>query len=413
MLGFGTFLLMWLMATTQGSSLDPQFFWWVDPLRQSLQKRRAIEEKPTRPSNLRPLEIHVKNNFLSERELHEMRLLMLRLQNQKDTSKGKGRGNRVHEGLINGAKGLIAYPGVFALHSSKRERNTLISILAKATHYLSENLILDGTLHGKHKFDKNIGIHLGVFALYEYVPDTSSVSAHTDTDYNGRCLSVALHLPNWIDDVEKNLPVEGGVFQTLRCVNNDVDAILRGDADVLDCTGVSGEKMAQMIDDGVFENANISMKPFRESSYTPGKLNAFLSESPHTVTALDGPGTRAILFMWFQCEPLNEPPEEYAIVRKAQKSAKQYRSGRYSRGKWRYLNSTLRSTDRAKIRNKIRERGYSRHDEERYSHRASVSIEISQTREPGVMVTEGGIREEEIGGGEAWGEGTQGRLEYF
>ena len=112
-----------------------------------------------------------------------MRLLMLRLQNQKDTSKGKGRGNRVHEGLINGAKGLIAYPGVFALHSSKRERNTLISILAKASHYLSENLILDGTLHGKHEFDKNIGIHLGVFALYEYVPDTSSVSAHNWKDF--------------------------------------------------------------------------------------------------------------------------------------------------------------------------------------------------------------------------------------
>ena len=34
------------LTTTQGSSLDPQFFWWVDPLRQTLQKSRTIEEKP-------------------------------------------------------------------------------------------------------------------------------------------------------------------------------------------------------------------------------------------------------------------------------------------------------------------------------------------------------------------------------
>lgn len=114
-----------------------------------------------------------------------------------------------------------------------------------------------------------------MFYTCQYLADrngfASEVTAHTDTDYEGRCLSAALHLDNWHEEEEEeedsgessggsgessggsggessgeshgyaNLEVEGGEFQVLECI------------DSIDCTGAVGEKLAKMHDDGVFE----------------------------------------------------------------------------------------------------------------------------------------------------------------
>ena len=50
-----------------------------------------------------------------------------------------------------------------------------------------------------------------------------------------------------------------------------------------------------------------------EIPYQPGRLAMFLPETPHAVTPLTGPGSRAVLFMWFHCRQFTQPPGRYYL----------------------------------------------------------------------------------------------------
>jgi hypothetical protein len=97
---------------------------------------------------------------------------------------------------------------------------------AQIVRYVNKHLVINGTLPGSHVYDAlTHGLHLGYFAIYDYASDatgnTSTVSTHADTDFQGRCLSVALHLDNAPrPDHSPNLQTEGAVFETAECTTD-------------------------------------------------------------------------------------------------------------------------------------------------------------------------------------------------
>jgi hypothetical protein len=51
------------------------------------------------------------------------------------------------------------------------DRATMVSVLAKVSFYANNHLDLDSTLEGNgHELDDDVGMHMGIFAIYEYQP---------------------------------------------------------------------------------------------------------------------------------------------------------------------------------------------------------------------------------------------------
>jgi hypothetical protein len=315
-----------------------------------------------------PSKMHVKESFLGPSERKKLRKMFLRHRKlpgaemgggekgEEDRSSSSSRAAKkaavaaspsgeagiVHKTITNMATNVAAFPPVFWNENSnflqgdienegetvkegdvrttsqrddqekeEEERALLVSVLAKVALYATENLKLNGTLKsGPHAHKDDVGMHLGIFAFYEYQPDQSGkdskVTAHSDMDYEGRCLSAGLHLDNWMESEDEepiNTPISGGDFTVSKCAHG------------LDCHQGVNHKLAAMMREGVFAFAEGDPsngtdgpnkgKPTLEATasapYNPGDLAMFLPESPHYVTPLLQ-GRRAILFMWFHCD---------------------------------------------------------------------------------------------------------------
>jgi len=361
-----------LAATpTYASQMEHEFFWWMQPLRKKIVElqKRANKNTAYSPNALQPGEVHRRVSFLDPEELKTMRQMFLRLKriglvgDDHASSAASTRGassepekkakaaseasvgldpSKVHRTVTNQATNVAAFPPVWAKSATQHEKDTLVDVLARVTLYANQHVTPNSTLKtGPHAHKDSVGMHLGIFTMYEYQPDPkgkrSRVVPHSDMDYEGRCLSAGLHLDNWVvgdddggsssssdrssDDQQSavpfvNTPVQGGEFQILECAQG------------LDCTQAVGDKLASLYEQGVFAFAdgdpvqgggggplqgNPTLLPVSKAPYSPGDLSLFLSEAPHTVTPLLS-GRRAILFMWFHCEEFDKPPVKYTQV---------------------------------------------------------------------------------------------------
>ena len=165
-------------------------------------------------------------------------------------------------------------------------------------------MLIATTLTGKSAYiGGEWSLHLGAWALYQYQPDpsgsTSAVVPHVDADWDGRCLSAALHLAADADDGSDGpavpTAVQGGVFRAHTC-----------DATAVDCTDLQGGRLRDVVLRAFSEGRTFPISK-REGSTTrapfaPGALVSFLAETPHSVTALRR-GVRSVLFAWFHCSP--------------------------------------------------------------------------------------------------------------
>ena len=104
---------------------------------------------------------------------------------------------------------------------------------------------------------------------------------HTDSDYQGRCLSAALHLDNW-DEEEDGIgdggsadtspapvPTGGGAFQTFSCkpgnwlnqVSKRKGKGKRGNSKMKEnCDGAAGAKLEALIEAGIFHHRNDTLQ---------------------------------------------------------------------------------------------------------------------------------------------------------
>lgn len=152
------------------------------------------------------------------------------------------------------------------------DRQTIVATLAKVARYANEMLKLEPTLTGNgHELDEGVGMHLHSFAVYEYQPhprgELAKVLVHTDSDFEGRCLSAGLHLDNWFAEEDgddggggeeephksagggagsprRNHNITGGVFQTLRCKAGGP----------FDCRDAKGHKLVKLYEDMLFKD---------------------------------------------------------------------------------------------------------------------------------------------------------------
>eukprot|EP00931_Biecheleriopsis_adriatica_P006569 TRINITY_DN107957_c0_g1_i1.p1 TRINITY_DN107957_c0_g1~~TRINITY_DN107957_c0_g1_i1.p1 ORF type:complete len:463 (+),score=71.33 TRINITY_DN107957_c0_g1_i1:46-1434(+) len=108
-------------------------------------------------------------------------------------------------------------------------------------------------------------------------PEHRQVSAHTDTEQPGRCLSATLHLGDETD-------TEGGVLQTFECPAG------------INCRRLFRQEAYN------FEGEEHRMKVTGSAPYKYGRLVFFLASTPHAVTELVK-GPRDILFIWLSCYP--------------------------------------------------------------------------------------------------------------
>jgi hypothetical protein len=195
--------------------------------------------------------------------------------------------SKVHKTFTNQATNVAAFPPVWQKSATPAEKDAVVSVLAKVALYANENLKLNGTLKsGPHAHKDDVGMHLGIFAIYEYQPDQSGrrsrVYPHSDSNYEGRCLSAGLHLDNWFDDnddkddedgdgggehendgiknpkssektsankqnaLEHNTPIVGGELLMHECADGLLGCVEDGTS-----TGF-GDKLASLHDDGVF-----------------------------------------------------------------------------------------------------------------------------------------------------------------
>ena len=232
--------------------------------------------------HLRPQGARAVDGFLSVEEQTSIRELLRR-----------GSDARFVPEDVNGAEVLSSSPPEW-LDAPPHDQQELLKLLAKVHLFVNERVRLHGSLlPGRYRWRPEVGLHLGAWSIYDYMADAegqaSTVAAHTDTDFDGRCLSAALHLPTWqLGDAA--VPVEGGVFETVECVDPQ-----------LDCDGLYGDALFRIYESEALSGPG-ALQTVQSATFQPGRLVLFMAESLHRVSPLLR-GHRNVLFLWFHCDP--------------------------------------------------------------------------------------------------------------
>lgn len=179
-------------------------------------------------------------------------------------------------------------------------------LLGRMSGYVNTHIeVLGSTLGASARFSRSRGLHLTHWSMYDYIAgsatDEHRVQPHVDSHWQGRCLSSALHLDNGHAN-ESDAGLTGGVFHTHTCKRK------------ADCEGLGGARLADLErngrDAGPEFAATLLEPPAQTAAFRPGRLLAFLAETPHSVTPLTH-GSRRILFAFFSCHiPSAGPPRE-------------------------------------------------------------------------------------------------------
>ena len=121
-------------------------------------------------------------------------------------------------------------------------------------------------------------------------PSKNVVTPHTDTDFEGRCLSAALYVGDDALIADRNV---SGVFQTYTCVKGE-------------CHGLYGDRLMSTYERGVMQRRG-NVVAVQRSPYITNRLVLFASETPHGVTHLRVGDQRDIFFVWLTCHRDFEP----------------------------------------------------------------------------------------------------------
>ena len=266
--------------------------WWRRDVR-ALALASVPRNVCARPSvRLRPGQLHVDAAFASEAILRELKTAMREWSVGAELDEPDGGVNLARVRMMSSSASstieLLGGPA-FAL---------VRELLGRMTAHVNSALNLSSTLTGQSAYaGGEWPLHLGSWALYQYQPDpsgaTSAVVPHVDADWDGRCLSAALHLA--ADDADSSGAVQGGIFRAHTC-----------DAKAVDCADLQGEKLRDVVMRALSAGRTFPISTRRGSTtrapFAPGALVSFLAETPHSVTPLLQ-GRRNVLFAWFHCSP--------------------------------------------------------------------------------------------------------------
>jgi hypothetical protein len=267
----------------------------------------AARTNPRREARVAPGGLHVVDSFVNLSMLSPLRVAMDHWRDGIEWQKTSVNGARVR--MVQSSMDACSRPTpdwaggpTYAL---------IRDLLGRMIGYVNTHIeVVGSTLGEAHAFSPARGFHLTHWTIYDYLPSSASaeqvieqhrVQPHVDSHWDGRCLSVAVHLDNGHAE-DSDAGLSGGVFQTHRCARKS------------DCDGLGGARLAELEaagrDSGPQLAATLSEQPEHSASFKPGRLLAFLAETPHSVTPLTR-GSRRILFAFFSCRvPQAGPPRD-------------------------------------------------------------------------------------------------------
>eukprot|EP00747_Dinoflagellata_sp_TGD_P168562 gnl/TRDRNA2_/TRDRNA2_195232_c0_seq1.p1 gnl/TRDRNA2_/TRDRNA2_195232_c0~~gnl/TRDRNA2_/TRDRNA2_195232_c0_seq1.p1 ORF type:complete len:289 (-),score=7.29 gnl/TRDRNA2_/TRDRNA2_195232_c0_seq1:112-903(-) len=153
--------------------------------------------------------------------------------------------------------------------------------------YANNHLFANSTLKGHHSYKGTVYDDYGSVRRYHaYDPEHSSINLHTDSDFDGRCLSAGVYL---------NSPKAKSGGAEIQLWDHPQCRSLQGQR-LQDAYHEIGT-VRDCFSSGYLQKVN-HIKP------TPGDLVFFLSENIHSVSHYST--HRDCLFFWMSCTPLED-----------------------------------------------------------------------------------------------------------
>lgn len=233
---------------------------------------------------LSPGGVHVVDDFVSRGEIAYLRRVL--------NSLGDWTGNAsdVYAAVINNSSckscgvrgGRFGCPELTSVsHATYADPVPFISAMQdRVVDYANRHLWLNTSLTGNHSY--NGRVYKDLVDLRRYFaadPNHAQVSLHTDTDWDGRCLSAAIYLNGQGGD--------DGIFRLHACVR-----------DAERCHALQGERLREAYGTGLIKDYD-NLRTVAEAQTIEGRLVYFLSENIHSVRRIFE--DRDVIFIWLRC----------------------------------------------------------------------------------------------------------------